>query len=64
MNRLTYIYQNGYYWSMSPAYFNSGNSAAYGFRQHAAGRAYDDWVTHTNGLRPVINLQSDAAILN
>ena len=60
MNRLTYLYQNGYYWSMSPSYFNVGASAAYGFRQNAAGDARGgDNVANGNGLRPVINLQSD-----
>ena len=64
MNRLTYIYQNGYYWAMSPSWFNVGTSAAYGFYQHATGTVNGGFVTNGNGLRPVINLQSDAAILN
>ena len=63
MNRLTYLYQNGYYWSMSPYYFDVGASAAYGFNQYAAGIAHGfNYVTHGNGLRPVINLQSDVTI--
>ena len=63
MNRLTYLYQNGYYWSMSPSYFDVGASAAYGFNQYAAGYANGgNGVTHGNGLRPVINLQSDVTI--
>ena len=61
MNRLTYLYQNGYYWSMSPSYFYADASAARGFRQDATGDAYGyDRETNGNGLRPVINLQSDA----
>ena len=59
MNRLTYIYQNGYYWSMSPSYFNGGASAAVEFNQDAAGYAIGSLVTIGYGLRPVINLQSD-----
>ena len=60
MNRLTYLYQNGYYWSMSPSFFNVGASAAGGFIQYAAGVAldYDDVTDGGLGLRPVINLQS------
>ena len=54
MNRLTYLYQNVYYWSMSPIYFNAGTAAAGEFRQNAAGFAVSNWVTDGNGLRPVI----------
>ena len=61
MNRLTYLYQNGNYWSMSPGHFNSGASFAYEFIQHADGTAYgsNSYVTIGLGVRPVINLQSD-----
>ena len=62
MNRLTYLYQNGNYWSMSPGIFNSGSSYARGFIQHATGDAPTGWVTDGIGLRPVINLQSDVTI--
>ena len=64
MNRLTYLYQNGNYWSMSPSYFHSGSSSARGFGHYAPGIADGDYyVTNGNGLRPVINLQSDVAII-
>ena len=62
MNRLTYLYPNGYYWSMSPFDFYSGDLAAHAFLQHATGFATNNWVTSGYGLRPVINLQSDVAI--
>ena len=62
MNRLTYLYQNGNYWSMSPFYFRSGSSSAYEFLQNATGNATHDWVPSGLGLRPVINLQSDVTI--
>ena len=62
MNRLTYLYQNGYYWSMSPGNFYSGTSAASEFFQNATGNATHHWVTNGFGLRPVINLQSDVTI--
>ena len=58
MNRLTYLYQNGYYWSMSPSYFDSGSSSAYEFVQIATGNVTHYWETYSYGLRPVINLQS------
>ena len=63
MNRLTYLYQNGVYWSMSPRYFTSDNSD--GFGQYATGNA-DGYgsMTDGRGLRPVINLQSDVTILD
>ena len=63
MNRLTYLYQNGSYWSMSPGNFNSGVLAAHEFIQHAAGSAGYNYVTDGIGLRPVINLQSDVMIM-
>ena len=64
MNRLTYLYQNGNYWSMSPSYFHVGASSAYGFVQYAAGIADGyDYVTVVFGLRPVINLQSNGTII-
>ena len=64
MNRLTYLYQNGYYWSMSPAYFNVGASAALEFDQYASGRVYGgDYVSGGYGLRPVINPQSNGTII-
>ena len=64
MNRLTYLYQNGNYWSMSPGYFNVSASTALGFLQFATGLAYGDGhVTYGNGLRPVINLQANGEII-
>ena len=62
MNRLTYLYQNVYYWSMSPRSFYSGTSAASEFHQDTTGSASSGWVTYADGLRPVINLQSDVTI--
>ena len=65
MNRLTYLYQNGYYWSMSPSYFYVSASTAHEFFQYATGFAsghYD--VSHGYGLRPVINLQSGVMIFD
>ena len=64
MNRLTYLYQNGYYWSMSPGRFDSGDSAAVEFGQNADGNAGGSWVANVLGLRPVINLQADVTILD
>ena len=62
MNRLTYLYQNVYYWSMSPGIFISGTPSANEFIQDAIGYAGDSYVINGFGLRPVINLQSDVTI--
>ena len=64
MNRLTYLYQNGYYWSMSPLDFYSSGLAAYEFHQNATGYSAGYLVIGASsfGLRPVINLQSDDMI--
>ena len=62
MNRLTYLYQNGIYWSMSPGIFEFNNYAIYEFTQNSPGTATNYDVSANFGLRPVINLQSDVAI--
>ena len=60
MNRLTYLYQNGNYWSMSPSYFNGGTAVATGFNHSTSGYAVSvNGVNGIFGLRPVINLQFD-----
>ncbi len=56
MNRLTYLYQNGNYWSMSPGVWDFGwGQAANEFRQNTVGYANGSGVTNGIGLRPVIN---------
>ena len=63
MNRLTYLYQNGYYWSMSPYVWDFiWGQAANEFYQFASGFASNNGVTIGRGLRPVINLKSDVEI--
>ena len=63
MNRLTYLYQNGNYWSMSPSYFHGGTAVATGFNHSTSGYAVSiNGVNGIFGLRPVINLQSDVTI--
>ena len=54
MNRLTYLYKNGSYWTMSPSRFNAGTSAAFEFGQLVAGSADGPLVTGSRDLRPVI----------
>ena len=49
MNRFTYLYKNGSYWTMSPFYFDATDIAANEFRQSATGTAAG------YGLRPVSN---------
>ena len=55
MNRFTYLYQNVYYWSMSPHDCNAANIGAHEFLQNVDGNAgaagvWGTWL----GLRPVI----------
>ena len=54
MNRFTYLYQNGNYWSMSPHSFNVGYTSAFEFGQLVAGYADGPLVTGSRDLRPVI----------
>ena len=56
MNRLTYLYQNGYYWSMSPAAFNDSSTTT-GVFLHGAIEVAGGDASGSIGLRPVINLQ-------
>ena len=53
MNRFTYLYQNGYYWSMSPFALDANNTAADGLYQHQSGNANGTWINSSHGLRPV-----------
>ena len=62
MNRLSYTYSSYSYWTMSPRSFIVTTATAYGFFAYSVGYASDDWVTHSLGVRAVINLKSDVQI--
>lgn len=61
-NNLSYVYQNVYYWTMSPSYFYATYLSGAEFSFYSTGNANDNWVTNRSGLRPVINLKSDVLI--
>ena len=54
MNRFTYLYQNGYYWSMSPGGFET---SAYEYFHGAYGDAGAPNVSDGYGLRPVSKIK-------
>ena len=58
-----YLYNGKYYWTLSPAYFDSGYSVARVWVVMTSGSLYPwDNVTHSIGVRPVINLRADILI--
>ena len=60
-NTSYYLYTGQNYWTMSPSYVNaSGN--AYVFRVNSNGRLFNNYVTGTYGVRPVINLKANVQI--
>ena len=61
-NTSYYLYNNAYYWTMSPSYFYSTSSRAYVFFVRSDGALGDVWVNNTNGVRPVINIKADTEI--
>ena len=58
-----YLYNGQYQWSLSPGYFYPGHSGVYVWRVNPFG-SLSPWshVTYSFGVRPVINLKSDALI--
>ena len=56
-NQSYYLYNNQYYWTMSPFYFNSSN--AYVFIVNSNGYLGSNYVNNAWGVRPVINLKAD-----
>ena len=58
-NSSYYLYNNAYYWTISPYYFYSTYNGAYVFIVYSVGRIDGDWVNDAIGVRPVINLRSD-----
>ena len=58
-NTSYYLYNNAYYWTMSPFIYNSG---AFVFLVNGNGSLYYYRVDGTAGVRPVINLKSAIAI--
>lgn len=47
------------YWTMSPSNFNSASADAYVWYVYSTGNLGYIWVTDSNGVRPVINVNVD-----
>lgn len=61
-NNYTYYLQSGNdYWTMSPYYWNS-DGTMYQWQVVNSGNLNNGSLTTTNGVRPVINLKSDAIV--
>ena len=58
-----YLYNSGYFWTLSPSYFNSYYSSAFVWRVMPSG-SLRSWAyeTYSFGVRPVINLKADTLI--
>ena len=62
-NTSYYLYNNQYYWTMSPyGFFSSGYATV--FVMYSSGNLIDWDVSLTRGVRPVINLKADVTILS
>ena len=61
-NTSYYLYNNAYYWTMSPSYYRS--DGAYVFYVWSDGSLYESRVGYTFGVRPVINLKANVTILS
>ncbi len=60
MNRLSYVYQDNYYYTLSPSRFSATNSEIRMF--YFSKNGYVNNSTGVYGLRPVINLKADTQI--
>ena len=60
LNSSYYLYNNAYYWTMSPSYFNG--SYARVFSVNSNGSLGWGNVNSTVGVRPVINIRADVGI--
>ena len=55
-----YLYNNDYFWTMSPASFSG--SYSYVWRVNATGNIYDRYVADTSNIHPVLNLRADVMV--
>ena len=62
INKLSYIYSNKYYWTMSPSIFSATGNRAYIWSENNMGYMLEYWIANDLGARPVINLKSDTLI--
>ena len=59
-NTSYYLYNNAYYWTMSPFWCNYGNANVFVVRNN--GGLNDTGVSSTSGVRPAINIRADVAL--
>ena len=58
-----YLYNGKYYWTLSPSYFASNDSMAFVWLVTTSGSLYPwNYVTASDGVRPVLNLSSNVQI--
>ena len=63
INKLSYIYSNNYYWTMTPAIYNATSGNSVEILSSPSGIIYLGGVnTSWGSIRPVINLKSDVKI--
>ena len=58
-NKSYYLYNNQYYWTMSPSVYSDVDQKAYIFIILSTGDLYTDPIDTARSIRPVINLKVD-----
>ena len=61
-NENFWLRTNGYFWTMTPSYFNSSLALALEFNVYPTGIMHSSYVTGGHGLRAVVNLSSNTLI--
>ena len=59
-NNSYYLYNNTYFWTMSPASYSAGHSRIWNI--YPSGYIHDDIASYSSRLRSVLNLTSDTQI--
>ena len=63
INKLSWIYSDNSYWTMTPSHYDPDWDSVLVFHQNASGTIFTGWDVQTFlGVRPVINLKSDVKI--
>ena len=63
LNKLSYVYTDYSYWTMTPYRYSSYENFAFNYKFSPDGFINDwGWITNTIGIRPVINLKADVKI--
>ena len=59
-----YLYDNAYWWSLSPSNFHSSNTNANAWYVNSTGYLYASWVTTSRGVRPAVSLKMGTKIID